>query len=238
MWQVIPIYDGRYIINEDGLIYNMYKKQYIAPHLDIKGYVVVTLLTEVGKPKIFSVSRLVAEAFLPNPYNLPVVLHLDGNLQNNNVDNLKWATQYERMQTTDSNRKPANYKLIYILNRDDCPVYIAIPGIQNVENKLQVDIARETLLKYAKKHETIPYGPFTGWQLMTSQPIVTKYLLYNNTEYIIFNTLDELIEKADLGYLKKTTISDKIYRNIPLSKGPYTGWRIKSIKDVGSEIST
>ena len=41
---------------------------------------------------------LVAEAFIPNPNNYPVVMHIDNNKQNCCVENLKWGTVQENTQ--------------------------------------------------------------------------------------------------------------------------------------------
>ena len=44
------------------------------------------------------VHRLVADAFIPNPDNLPLVRHMDDDPSNNRVDNLAWGTQTDNMQ--------------------------------------------------------------------------------------------------------------------------------------------
>lgn len=44
------------------------------------------------------VHRLIAENFIPNPHNLPMVNHKDGNKWNNNISNLEWVTASENVQ--------------------------------------------------------------------------------------------------------------------------------------------
>ena len=62
-----------------------------------KGYKTV-ILHKHGKASQKQVHRLVAEAFISNPFNLPQVNHKDTNKENNCVNNLEWITNYDNMQ--------------------------------------------------------------------------------------------------------------------------------------------
>lgn len=59
-----------------------------------KGYLRVPLFKD-GKRKWHKVHRLVANAFIPNPYDKPQINHIDGNKQNNSITNLEWVTDKE-----------------------------------------------------------------------------------------------------------------------------------------------
>lgn len=83
-----------YKIDRLGNIYSTYKNKVkrLAFDIDKDGYYRVSLQTEDNKRTSFRVNRLVALTFLPNPNNYPVVHHINGDKQDNNVDNLKWVT--------------------------------------------------------------------------------------------------------------------------------------------------
>lgn len=65
--------------------------KFLKPELCSNGYRRVTLCHK-GKTKRIGLHRLVAMVHLPNPENLKVVNHLDGNPLNNHVSNLEWTT--------------------------------------------------------------------------------------------------------------------------------------------------
>lgn len=92
----IPGLEELYAATEDGRIWSHLSKKFRKPVLR-KGYGRL-MLRKNGKYIPQDVHRLVAKTFIPNPKNLPMVNHKDGNRQNNSVENLEWCTHQENNQ--------------------------------------------------------------------------------------------------------------------------------------------
>lgn len=103
-------YEKLYAVTQDGRVFS-YPRNWISSggakrshngiwlklHQDNRGYLHVRLRKD-NRHKNFLVSRLVAQAFIPNPLNLPQVNHIDGNKLNNHVLNLEWCTNGENQK--------------------------------------------------------------------------------------------------------------------------------------------
>lgn len=80
-----------YEIRPNGEVINTKTGRVLKPAKNNKGYLMVGLFKN-GKQKYFLIHRLVAQAFIPNPENLPEVNHKDENPSNCRVENLEWCT--------------------------------------------------------------------------------------------------------------------------------------------------
>lgn len=85
-------YDGLYEVSNLGNIKSLRSGKLLKQANNREGYKLVSL-TKNGKSKAFSVHRLVALAFIPNPENLPEINHKDETHDNNCADNLEWCTR-------------------------------------------------------------------------------------------------------------------------------------------------
>lgn len=74
----------------NGLFYP--KKTFVNNH---NGYVYIGITYPNIGNKQRRVHVILAKAWIPNPNNLPIVMHLDNNKQNNCIENLKWGTVSE-----------------------------------------------------------------------------------------------------------------------------------------------
>lgn len=86
--RIVPLKNGRKRVQ-----YELIRK----PKKAYKGYLQVDLWKN-HKCSVKRINRLVAIAFIPNPENKPEVNHIDGNKENNRIDNLEWVTGKENMR--------------------------------------------------------------------------------------------------------------------------------------------
>lgn len=110
-WKSIPGYECLYEISSYGRVksleryrYNngekqLLKERILKPH-NTKGYFTVCLYKNKTH-KLYLIHRLVAQAFIPNPDNLPQVNHKDEDKTNNRVNNLEWCTAKYNMNYND-----------------------------------------------------------------------------------------------------------------------------------------
>lgn len=98
MWKKCKV-NNSYMVSTDGMVKRVETDRILKQKLDKDNYLSINMsMGGRGNTKQVFVHRLVAEAFIPNPENKPLVKHIDGNPINNCVENLKWVTPKENVE--------------------------------------------------------------------------------------------------------------------------------------------
>lgn len=118
VWKDVKGFGGTFQVSNFGRIKtfnyrNSGKEMILKPKKHNKGYLQVQLI-KGNINKTYTIHRLVAEAFIPNPNNYPCVNHKDEDKTNNNADNLEWCdskynVRYSMNLHPERKLKPRNY---------------------------------------------------------------------------------------------------------------------------------
>ncbi len=92
IWKDIKDYEGLYQVSNIGRVRSLITNKVLKPS-NIRYSRVI--LYKNKEHTNFSVHRLVAEAFIPNPENKPEVDHINTITNDNRVENLKWVDRIE-----------------------------------------------------------------------------------------------------------------------------------------------
>lgn len=98
-WNTAIEGNGRYLVSDIGNVKSLITGKVLKPCILKSGYPAVNLSFGSGmSQKTFTIHRMVANAFIPNPENKRTVNHKNGNRKDNKLENLEWATYSENIQ--------------------------------------------------------------------------------------------------------------------------------------------
>jgi len=172
IWKDIEGYEGLYQVSNTGKVKSLqrFKKgrrrlsgehcslpvreKLLKYKTDKDGYLSATL-SKNGKNKEFRVSRLVAQAFILNASNLPVVHHKDECVTNNNVENLEWMTNRDNLFASDSFGKLAKIHGSAIVQKDlDGNIISKYPSSQEASRVTGLDVRHISAVVNGKRRHT------------------------------------------------------------------------------------
>ena len=132
-WLKIDGFNGMYEVSNTGEVrstvfknnrYEIKRYKILKQRLSRTGYPCVFLRKD-GKTYTKQVSRLVVDAFIPNPKNKAEVNHIDNIKTNNNVSNLEWTTRLENIRHSYKNGfRKNNYTEVILFDENKKPLLL------------------------------------------------------------------------------------------------------------------
>ena len=180
IWKDILGYEGLYQVSNYGNVMSLsfgpkntsftYIKQLLKTSNSSTGYVHVQLYKN-GKSQTVNVHRLVANAFVENPFNKPEVNHIDSNRSNNHAYNLEWVTHSENLKKRNRilpSIKNSNLSVCHILQYSLNGQFIKEwNDIDDISRSL--NFQRNNIISCTKGFRKSSYGYIWKWHIPGSQ---------------------------------------------------------------------
>lgn len=174
IWLPIKDYEGLYevsnygsikslpgtVVSKDGRVRKI-KGGLLKTHK--RGRYMSKSLNKEAVSKAYTIHRLVATAFIPNPENKPHINHKDNNRYNNYVGNLEWVTQKENLKHAAEQgrmvKPPVNYIAFEKLKQAK---ELLDQGINRTEIAKRLNMSRHTMYDYFGSDKDFKAGKITG----------------------------------------------------------------------------
>lgn len=191
IWKEISGFEGEYAISSKGRVKNLKTGRILVANDNGAGYRRITL-----KGKHYSIHRLVALAFIPNPDNLPQVNHIDERKDNNDVSNLEWCSK--------------SYNVNYSSHKQSCKIkqldkdgnlIRTWDSFHQIEREL--GYVRPPIIRVCKCKQRSAYNFRWEYMDLSSQKIMNRPIIaYKGSEYIgTFASAKKASEALDLKYI-------------------------------------
>lgn len=108
-WRHLKGFEEHYLVSDVGQVWSIRRNKVLKPKIDRYGYEVVGLSVN-GRTYHRTIHRLVAQAFIPNPGNLPTVNHINEDKRDNRASNLEWTSIADNDNHGTRNERMANTK--------------------------------------------------------------------------------------------------------------------------------
>ena len=157
--QIKPIsgFPGYYITTY-GRVWSNHSQKWLTHSINIRGKYKRAYVS-LGRGNKRYIHRLVAEAFIPNPYNLPEVDHIDTNGLNNHVSNLRWTT-HDGNLLNEFTQEHLKTNSGYYVEIEEIATGIKVVGYEQGAKTFQV--SKQTLLNHVKNKVKNPKWRLTG----------------------------------------------------------------------------
>lgn len=152
-WKDIKGYEGIYKISNLGKVVRIKGSQEHPMKVWNNGRYMEIRLSKDGKSTHFTLHRLLAVHFIPNPNNLPFVNHIDENKLNNSINNLEWCTQVYNTNYGEGIKRRVQSRLLSGKGKHPIIVLDELSGIETTYPTIRdciksLHITARTIYKY------------------------------------------------------------------------------------------